>query len=48
MDGSGFGLQGMSERAHLLGGKLSVQSVAGSTVVTLDVRLGSKEESKRA
>ena len=48
VDGTGFGLHGMRERANLLGGKLSIQSVPGSTLLKLDVRVESLEEDKRA
>ncbi len=46
-DGTGFGLHGMRERAYLLGGKLSLQSVPGSTLVTLEVRTVPQEAVNR-
>ncbi len=40
-DGTGFGLHGMHERAHLLGGRLRVQSDIGGTLVTLEISAAS-------
>lgn len=45
--GSGCGLSGMRERAHLIGATLEVSSGSEGTVITLIAPLGSREENVR-